>query len=44
VRIEFASADDARQFGEKVRNSNVLQNMTIKVPPTAVELADEATY
>jgi hypothetical protein len=44
VRIEFATADEARSFAEKVRNSTVLQNMTVKVPPTATELADQATY
>jgi hypothetical protein len=44
VRIEFANAEEAKSFAEKVRNSTVLQNMTVKVPPTAVELADQATY
>jgi hypothetical protein len=44
VRIEFDSAEDAKAFAEKVRGSNVLQNMTVKIPPTAVELADQATY
>jgi len=44
VRIEFDSADEARAFQDKVRNSDVLQNMTVKVPPTASELADQATY
>lgn len=28
VRIEFDSAEEAKSFGEKVRNSDVLQNMT----------------
>jgi hypothetical protein len=44
VRIEFATAEEARSFAEKVRSSTVLQNMTVKVPPTATELADQATY
>ena len=44
VRIEFASAEEARSFAEKVRNSNVLQNMTVKVPPTVTELVDQAEY
>jgi hypothetical protein len=44
VRIEFATAEEAKSFAEKVRNSTVLQNMSVKVPPTAVELADQATY
>jgi len=30
VRIEFATADEARSFAEKVRNSNVLQNVTVR--------------
>ena len=44
VRIEFATTEEARSFAEKVRNSNVLQNMTVKVPPTPAEFADQATY
>ena len=44
VRIEFDSADDARAFQDKVRNSTVLQNVTVKIPPTVVELAGQATY
>jgi hypothetical protein len=44
VRIEFDSAEDARAFAEKVGASDVLQNVTVKVPPTAAELADQVTY
>lgn len=44
VRIEFDSAEDAKAFAEKVRASDVLQNVTVKVPPTAAELADQVTY
>jgi heme-degrading monooxygenase HmoA len=44
VRIEFDSADDARAFQDKVRNSDVLQNVTVKTPPTVAEMADQATY
>jgi hypothetical protein len=44
VRIEFASAEEAKAFREKVLSSTVLQNVTVKVPPTVVELADQATY
>ena len=44
VRIEFDSADDARAFQDKVRNSDVLQNVTIKVPPTLAEVAGQDTY
>jgi hypothetical protein len=44
VRIEFDTVDEAKSFAEKVRSSAVLQNVTVKVPPTAVELVDQATY
>ena len=44
IRIEFDSGDEAREFQEKVRNSDVLQNINVKVPPTAVEIADEVNY
>jgi hypothetical protein len=44
VRIEFDSAADANAFRDKVRGSDVLQNLTVKVPPTVTEVADQATY
>jgi hypothetical protein len=44
VRVEFDSAEDAKAFGEKVRGSDVLQNVTVKLSPTVTELADQATY
>ena len=44
VRIEFDSVDAARSFAEKVRGSDVLQNVTVKVPPTVTEAVDIATY
>jgi hypothetical protein len=44
LRIEFDSADDATSFGEKVRGSNVLQNVTVKVPPTVTEVVERAEY
>jgi hypothetical protein len=44
VRIEFDSAEQAKSFRDKVRNSDVLANVTVKVPPTVTELADQATY
>ena len=44
VRIEFETVEDAKSFAEKVRSSDVLQNVTVVVPPTAVELTDQATY
>jgi hypothetical protein len=44
LRIEFGSAEEAKSFRDKVRGSDVLQNVTVKVPPTVTELADQATY
>jgi hypothetical protein len=44
VRIEFGTAEQATSLVEKVRSSTVLQSVTVKVPPTAVELVDQATY
>ncbi len=44
IRIEFDSAEAARSFQEKVRGSDVLRNVNVKVPPTAVELADQVNY
>jgi len=44
VRIEFDSAEEARAFGEKVRGSDVLANLSVKIPPTVAELVDQASY
>ena len=44
VRIEFDSVEQAKSFADKVRSSDVLQNLTVKVPPTVTELADQVTY
>jgi hypothetical protein len=44
LRVEFDSADEARSFQETVRSSDVLGNVTVKIPPTVAELADQATY
>jgi hypothetical protein len=44
LRVEFDSADDARAFGEKVRGSNVMENMTVKIPPTVTELVERTEY
>ncbi len=44
VRVEFESAEAARSFQDKVRGSDVLANVTVKLPPTVTEMADEATY
>ena len=44
LRIEFGSVEEAKAFRDKVRGSDVLQNLTVKVPPTVTEMADQATY
>ena len=44
VRVEFDSVVAAKSFGEKVRGSDVLQNVTVKLPPRVVQMADQATY
>ncbi len=44
LRIEFDSAEGATSFREKVRGSDVLRDMTVKVPPTVVEMADQTSY
>jgi hypothetical protein len=44
VRLEFDSAEEAKSFGEKVRGSDVLAGLSVILPPTVAELADEATY
>jgi hypothetical protein len=44
VRLEFADIEGAKAFAEKVRGSNVLDGLTVTVPPTAAELLDKAEY
>ena len=44
LRVEFGLAAEAKSFQEKVRGSKVLENVTVKVPPTVAEMADQATY
>jgi hypothetical protein len=44
VGLEFASADEAKAFRERLLASGALDNVTIKVEPTVVEVADEARY
>jgi hypothetical protein len=44
ISVEFASADDAKSFREKLLASGALDNVTIQTEPTVVELVDEARY
>ena len=44
VRVEFASADAAKSFRERLLASPALDNVNVMTPPTVAEVADEATY
>ncbi len=44
VGVEFASADDARSFRERLLASGALDNVVREKEPTVVELVDEARY
>jgi hypothetical protein len=44
VRVEFDDIEDAKAFAQKVRDSNVLEGLSVTVPPTAAELLDKAEY
>jgi hypothetical protein len=44
VRVDFDSADTAKEFRERLMSSGALDNVTVVKEPTVVETADEATY
>ena len=44
VAVEFASADDAAAFREKLLASGALDRVTVKTGPTAVEEQEAVTY
>lgn len=44
LRVEFDTVEDARSFADKVRGSDVLRDMSLKVTPTVTEMVDQATY
>jgi hypothetical protein len=44
LRVEYSSAEEAKSFQEKVRGSKVLENVTVKIPPTVAEMVDQDTY
>jgi len=44
IRVEFDSVEDARTFRERLLNSGVLDQVTLKTGPTIVEIADQETY
>jgi hypothetical protein len=44
VRLEFGSAEEAAAFRERLMESGALDRLTVKMPPTVVEVADSAEY
>jgi hypothetical protein len=44
VRLEFGSPEEARSFRERLMESGALDRLTVKMPPTVVEVADSAEY
>ena len=44
IQVEFASADEAKAFRERLLASGALDSFTVKNGPTVTELADEVAY
>jgi hypothetical protein len=44
VGVDFASADEAKSFRERLLASGALDDVDVKVEPTVVEEADAADY
>ena len=44
VQVEFDSADTARSFRERLKQSGALEGINVITPPTVVEEADSQTY
>lgn len=46
IRLEFGSAEEAASFRERLLASRALdwEGMTVKTPPTVVEVVDSAEY
>ena len=44
VRLEFDSAEDASSFRERLMDSGALDRVTVKMPPTLVEVAESGEY
>jgi hypothetical protein len=44
VGVEFASVEEATSFRDRLLASGVLEGMSVKTPPTVVEVADAAEY
>ena len=44
IATQFETADEAAAFRDRLLASGALDDMTVKTPPTVVEVADEAEY
>jgi hypothetical protein len=44
VRLEFDSVATARAFGERLLSSGVLDSVSVRTPPTVVDVVDTGTY
>jgi len=44
VTLEFASADDAKSFRDRLLASGALDRVNVKTPPTVVEAMETRTY
>ena len=44
VGVEFASAEEASSFRERLMESGALDSINVKTPPTVVEQVDTAEY
>jgi hypothetical protein len=44
VATEYPSAEEAKTFRERLLDSGVLDNFTVKTEPTVTELADSQQY
>jgi hypothetical protein len=44
VRLEFGSAEEASAFRNRLMESGALEGVTMKTPPTVVEVADSGEY
>ena len=44
IRVEFDSVEDARTFRQRLLDSGVLNQFTVKTGPTIVEVADHENY
>jgi hypothetical protein len=44
ISVEFASADEAKSFRERLLASGALDRVTVATEPTVAELVDETRY